>query len=107
VLARYREDLAQIERRDVRAEVDPVDEATIAAALMTALPAISAGNEHASSYHNLIIGAVEFLFFPQLIYPRKEHEIHEGRKRIDIIMENSARSGVFADIAIVRCQTPN
>ena len=107
MLARYREDLAQIERRDVRAEVDPVDEATIAAALMTALPAISTGNEHASSYHNLIIGAVEFLFFPQLIYPRKEHEIHEGRKRIDIIMENSARSGVFADIAIVRCQTPH
>jgi hypothetical protein len=60
------------------------------------------GNEHASEYHNLIIGAVEFLFFPQLIYPRKEHEIHEGRKRIDIVLENSARSGVFADIAIVR-----
>lgn len=45
---------------------------------------------------------MEFLFFPQLIYPRKEHEIHEGRKRIDIVMENSARSGVFADIAILR-----
>jgi hypothetical protein len=42
------------------------------------------GNEHASEYHNLIIGAVEFLFFPQLIYPWKEHEIHEGRKRIDM-----------------------
>jgi hypothetical protein len=102
VLARYREDLAQIERRDRRAEVDPVDEATIAAALIAALPAIPPGNEYASDYHNLIIGAVEFLFFPQLIYPRKEHEIHEGRKRIDIVMENSARSGVFSDIAIVR-----
>lgn len=69
---------------------------------MAALPAIPPGNEHASEYHNLIIGAVEFLFFPQLIYPRKEHEIHEGRKRIDIVLENSGRSGVFADIAIVR-----
>jgi hypothetical protein len=102
VLARYREDLAQVERRDLRAEVDPVDEGTIAEALMAALPAIPPGNEHASEYHNLIIGAVEFLFFPQLIYPRKEHEIHEGRKRIDIVLENSARSGVFVDIAIVR-----
>lgn len=102
VLARYREDLAQIERRDRRAEVDPVDETTIAAALMAALPAIPSGNEHASTYHNLIIGVVEFLFFPQLIYPRKEQSIHEGRKRIDVVMENSARSGVFADLAILR-----
>lgn len=102
VLARYREDLAQIERRDHRAEVDPVDETTIAAALAAALPTIHHGNDHASSYHNFIIGAVEFLFFPQLIYPRKEHEIHEGRKRIDIVMENSARSGPFADLAMIR-----
>jgi hypothetical protein len=68
---------------------------------MAALPAIPLGNEHASEYHNLIIGAVEFPFFPELIYPWKEHEIHEGRKRIDIVLENSARSGAFADIAIV------
>jgi hypothetical protein len=68
VLARYREDLAQVERRDQRAEVDPVDEGTIAEALMAALRAIPPGNEHASEYHNLIIGAVEFLFFPRLIY---------------------------------------
>ena len=102
VLARYRDDLAQIERRDRRAEVDPVDETTIAAALIATLPAITSGNDHASTYHNLIIGAVEFLFFPQLIYPRKEHEIHEGRKRIDLVMENSARSGPFANLAIAR-----
>ncbi len=102
VLRHYREDLAQIERRDRRSEVDPVDETTIAAALGAALPTIPPGNDHASMYHNLIIGAVEFLFFPQLIYPRKEHEIHEGRKRIDIVMENSARSGPFADLALIR-----
>ena len=102
VLARYRDDLAQIERRDRRAEVDPVDESTIAAALIAALPTITPGNDDASNYHNFIIGAIEFLFFPQLIYPRKEHEIHEGRKRIDIVMENSARSGPFSDLAIIR-----
>ena len=98
VLSRYREDLAQIERRDRRADVDPADEATIAAAL----PTIPVGNDHAMEYHNLMIGAVEFLFFPRLIYPRKEHEIHEGRKRIDIVMENSARSGPFADLTFIR-----
>jgi hypothetical protein len=102
VLSRYREDLAQIERRDRRAEVDPVDEITIAEALIAALPAIPPGNDDASVYHSFMIGAVEFLFFPQLIYPRKEESIHDGRKRIDIVMENSARSGPFADIAISR-----
>jgi hypothetical protein len=102
VLARYREDLAQLERRDRRAEVDPVDETAIAAALSAALPAMPVGNEDASEYHKFMIGVVEFLFFPRLIYPRKEHEIHEGRKRIDIVMENSARTGVFADIATIR-----
>ena len=40
VLVRYREDLAQVERRDKRAEVDPVDEGKIAEALMAVLPAI-------------------------------------------------------------------
>jgi hypothetical protein len=102
VLARYREDLAQLERRDPRADVDTADEPTIAGALSTALAAIPVGNDHASEYHNLMIGAVEFLFFPRLIYPRKEQEIHEGRKRIDIVMENSARIGPFADITTVR-----
>jgi hypothetical protein len=102
VLVRYRDDLAQVERRDRRAEVDPVDETTIAAALATALVAIPPGNDHASSYHTFIVGAVEFLFFPQLIYPRKEEEIHEGRKRIDLVMENSARSGSFADLPMIR-----
>lgn len=102
VLARYREDLAQIERRDSRADVDPADEPTIAAALAAALPTIPPGNDNASAYHNLMIGAVEFLFFPRLIYPRKEQEIHEGRKRIDIMMENSARSGPFSYITLIR-----
>jgi hypothetical protein len=50
VLARYREDLAQLERRDRRAEIDPVDETAITAALSAALPAIPVGNEDASEY---------------------------------------------------------
>jgi hypothetical protein len=49
-----------------------------------------------------MIGAVELIFFPRLIYPRKEHEIHEGRKRVGIVMENSARTGVFADLRQLR-----
>jgi hypothetical protein len=49
-----------------------------------------------------MIGVVEFIFYPQLTHPKKEQEIHEGRKRIDIVMENGARTGVFYTIPNIR-----
>ena len=42
-----------------------------------------------------MIGIVEFIFHPKLAHPKKELEIHEGRKRIDIVMENGAHTGIF------------
>lgn len=102
VLEEYRESLERLERIDQKSEVDPEDEAAIAAALVRALESIPPGNARASEYHNLMVGVVEFLFFPNLLYPRKEREIHEGRKRIDIVMENGARGGIFYRLHDVR-----
>ena len=45
-------------------------------------------------------GLLEFLFYPHLIYPQKEFELHEGRKRIDIVFTNSASVGFFYRRAI-------
>ena len=102
VLKKYRKTLEKLEKADRQSEVDTADEREIAGALIKALRSIKPGSEQAADYHTLMIGLVEFLFFPRLLYPRKEQEIHDGRKRIDIVMENGAHTGTFYFIPNVR-----
>lgn len=71
------------------------EEAAFSQALTLRLQEISPGSEHASTYHKVIVGALEFIFWPNLIYPEKEAEIHKGRKRIDIKYTNAAQRGFF------------
>lgn len=80
------------------------NEAALAGALQAALAAIPPGAADASRYHNLMVGILTFLFFPGLIEPIKEREIHDGRKRIDIKYTNSGR-GVFFERILTGAQT--
>ena len=102
VLSKYRAELASLESKRSGDVVEEEDERLIAEVLIAALKAIPAGGPHASEYHRLMVGVLEFLFFPGLLNPKKEKEIHEGRKRIDILMENGARDGIFYRIHDVR-----
>ncbi len=102
VMRRYRGHLEELERRGESQYVGREDEGLIAEALIMAIDNIQPGNSSASEYHRIMIGVVEFLFFPNLLYPRKEVEINQGRKRIDITMENGARRGIFHDLHEVR-----
>jgi len=102
VLTSYRGWLAQSEKTRSASDVDEQDERLIAGALAQALREIPGGGERAAEYHRLMVGVVEFIFFPTLLHPKKEHEIHQGRKRIDIVMENSASSGIFYRIPVLR-----
>jgi hypothetical protein len=95
VLRKYRAQLTELEKRNRFFDPDANDERVIANALGVALTSIPRGDKHATEYHRLMIGITEFLFFPHLVSPYKEREIHDGRKRIDIVVENAATEGTF------------
>ena len=75
--------------------VEDFDEKIFAVTLAARLREINRGAHDASSFHSFMIGALEFIFYPDLIYPEKELEIHEGRKRIDIAYTNNSNTGFF------------
>ena len=89
----------KIERREVGSIDELVNEdfnvSVFCEAMIASLSAISSGRKTADSFHSLMIGALEFIFYPHLIYPVKEKSINDRRKRIDITYTNAARSGFF------------
>ncbi len=74
---------------------DQFEEAAFAEAVCERLQGIPPGDKSAAQYHTFIVGALEFVFWPHLIYPKKEDPIDGGRKRIDITYTNAARDGFF------------
>lgn len=76
-------------------ELEYVDDAIFASAIRNRLQQIKQGTDQATEFHHLMVGVIEYLFYPDLIYPQKEVPIHSGRKRIDITYTNNATSGFF------------
>lgn len=74
---------------------DKINESILAKSMIESLISIQKGSESATHYHSFVIGTLEFIFWPNLIYPKKEHPIHDGRKRIDITYTNAAIHGFF------------
>ena len=88
--------LERSERKTQNDELDPeFNLSAFCDALSERLRAIPSGRANADAFHSLMIGAVEFLFYPSLIYPVKETPINDGRKRIDITYTNAAKEGFF------------
>lgn len=60
---------------------------------VTSLPT---GTDDASAYERAIEALLTALFYPDLVHPIYQHEIHDRRKRIDIKYTNMGRAGFFA-----------
>lgn len=63
--------------------------------LLAAVTSVKPGKLGASDYENAIEKLLSALFFPSLSSPQKQHEIHDGRKRIDITYVNNPMEGFF------------
>jgi hypothetical protein len=68
--------------------------------LKARLARIPRGMDDASAYHSFMYGTLTFLFYPQLVAPVKENEIHQGRKRVDIAYNNAAKGGFFHEMLV-------
>lgn len=63
--------------------------------LILQLQSLATGKENAGKYEDLIEKILSALFYPSLCNPTKQHEIHNGKKRIDITYTNESQRGFF------------
>ncbi|RJW53995.1 hypothetical protein DXC92_01635 [Clostridiales bacterium TF09-2AC] len=67
---------------------------------------IPTGRKNATEFHYYVKALLEILWYPYLVNPIVEREIHDGRKRIDITMDNNDKGGFFYklhDISKIFC----
>lgn len=64
-------------------------------ALIKKLQNIKTGKNDAKLYEDTIEEILSLLFYPSLCNPMREHNIHEGRKRVDIRYHNEPHKGFF------------
>jgi hypothetical protein len=64
-------------------------------ALLNEVISLDSGKENADAYEKAIENLLTALFYPDLVSPISQHNIHDKRKRIDISFTNMAMAGFF------------
>jgi hypothetical protein len=103
LLQAYRHDKRDHVRRPLTHEEIAEEEGTPGPdwdALLANVLEIAPGRETADAYEMVVEALLTAIFYPALSNPVVQHEIHEGRKRIDIAYTNAARQGFFYWLAL-------
>ncbi|ENC7787835.1 hypothetical protein WFP47_03555 [Yersinia enterocolitica] len=80
------EDFNELENEAKKLDITP---------LLKEMKSISSGAKQASEYEDVIEKIFSAIFYPSLCHPIKQHEIHNGRKRVDITYINESKIGFF------------
>lgn len=95
VFKEFKEKLPEYTRIISQEEFCNINKSTVVDYLIKKLQSITTGTQTASEYHRTVTGILELIFYPHLVVPVIENEIHDGRKRIDITFNNAAETGFF------------
>lgn len=76
-------------------ELEEFDPALLAHYFSAQLSQVPRGRSGETQYHRLIAAILTFLFYPNLVTPRIEEPVNDGKKRIDITYVNAAVDGLF------------
>ncbi|MDM7930525.1 hypothetical protein [Tabrizicola sp.] len=97
--------LLQAYREELKNPSRPLTHATIADiegtdqpdwdSLLADVINVRSGPRDAHAYENAIESLLSALMYPALAHPRVQHELHDGRKRVDITYSNMGHSGFF------------
>lgn len=95
VLATYKDQLRKTARAKSSVELEAKPKELTTESRMTILTSIAPGNDGATAFHKIAFSNLIYIFDQQLSNPFREAEIHEGRKRIDIVFDNTSTTGFF------------
>lgn len=68
--------------------------------LLQQLIQVTVGKKAAYEYEDIIEKIFSLIFYPSLFNPKKQHVIHNGRKRIDLSYTNEAKNGFFSWLSL-------
>ena len=96
ILEKYKTELRKTAvTKGSKARLNPQKKVLTAKERIRILTDIPVGNTDATNYHKISYNSLIYIFGTRLSNPDREKEINEGRKRIDIVFDNSDKDGFF------------
>lgn len=98
VLDKYKDELRRTAKRKETPTLQPNKKVLTAIDRASILSDIKTGNDDASNFHKLSFDNLIHIFGVRFSNPDSEVKINNGRKRIDIVFNNSNNNGFFKDL---------